>query len=185
MYRKTLEKLLEGNRNFANGNPIAINKCLKTLQSFAHHQEPHAIVLSCSDSRVVPEIIFDCGIGELFVVRTAGIGLGDNVIESIEYGVDSLKLPLLILIGHDNCGVMKYAVNSYKREKKYNALMSTVVPLLDDSPSCHNNLAKRHTVFVKETLLEKSHIIRQAYEDKELKIVQTHFNFETGLIELL
>ena len=83
--RNELNKLLEGNKNFISGNPTAKNMCLKTLQGLALYQEPYACVLSCSDSRVVPEIIFDCGIGELFVVRVAGIAVGPNVKESIEY----------------------------------------------------------------------------------------------------
>ena len=94
--RKELIKLLNGNRKFVNGTPTAQNMTLETLQKYAFHQEPYALVLSCSDSRVVPEIIFDCGIGELFVVRVAGITAGPNVIESIEYGVKKLQIPLLI-----------------------------------------------------------------------------------------
>ena len=105
--KNELEKLLKGNKNFVNGCPTAKNMCLGTLKKFAFHQEPYAAVLSCSDSRVVPEIIFDCGIGELFVIRVAGIALGPNVIESIEYAGKKLKVPLLILLGHDDCGVMK------------------------------------------------------------------------------
>ena len=81
---KELNKLLQGNKNFVNGTPTASNMCLNTLKKFAFHQEPYAVVLSCSDSRVVPEIIFDCGIGELFVVRVAGITAGANVVESLE-----------------------------------------------------------------------------------------------------
>ena len=75
-----LKKLLLGNKNFVNGTPSMANMCLNTLKKFAFHQEPYAAVLSCSDSRVVPEIIFDCGIGELFVIRVAGITAGPKVI---------------------------------------------------------------------------------------------------------
>ena len=111
--RKELEKLLNGNKNFINGTPTAKNMCLSTLQKLALYQEPYACVLSCSDSRVVPEIIFDCGIGELFVVRVAGITVGENVRESIEYAVKKLHVPLLILLGNDECGVMNYAKSIY------------------------------------------------------------------------
>ena len=71
-----LEKLLNGNRNFVNGQQITKNISLETLQKYAFHQQPYACVLTCSDSRVVPEIIFDCGIGEIFVVRVAGMTTG-------------------------------------------------------------------------------------------------------------
>ena len=99
--RVELEKLLKGNKNFVNGTPTAKNMCLETLKKYAFHQEPYAVVLTCSDSRVVPEIIFDCGIGELFVVRVAGMTTGANVIESIEYAVKKLKVPVCILLGHE------------------------------------------------------------------------------------
>ena len=82
--KQELEKLLKGNENFVNGNPQAVTKSLETLQKFEKYQAPLAVVLTCSDSRVVPEIIFDCGIGELFVVRVAGMTTGPNVVESLE-----------------------------------------------------------------------------------------------------
>ncbi len=181
-----LNRLLEGNKNFINGTPAADNKCLKTLQNLATFQEPRAIVLSCSDSRVVPEIIFDVGIGELFVVRTAGIGVGPNIIESIEFGVQKLAIPLLVLLGHDDCGVMRYAQQNYPNPlEDYYALMNSVYPVLGDSSLCFNDIAKKHTNFTKKVLLKRSHIIREAYEKHELDIVEAHFNFETGKIELL
>ena len=88
--RIEVEKLLKGNKNFINGTPTAKNMCLSTLQSLASHQAPYACILTCSDSRVVPEIIFDCGIGELFVVRVAGMTVGPNIIESIDSAIKNL-----------------------------------------------------------------------------------------------
>ena len=127
--KRELDRLLLGNQNFVNGTPTEKNMSVETLQKFAFHQAPDAMVLSCSDSRAVPEIIFDCGIGELFVIRVGGIAAGPNVVESIEYGVKKLKLPLLILLGHDDCGVMNYAVNSYPNEpENFPSIMKCVYP---------------------------------------------------------
>lgn len=132
---KELTKLLQGNKNFVNGTPTTKNMSLETLQKFAFHQEPYACVLTCSDSRVVPEIIFDCGIGELFVVRVAGMTTGPNIIESVEYAVKCLQVPLLILLGHDDCGVMKYANDGYPTEPQYfKSLMHCVYPVFEDIP---------------------------------------------------
>lgn len=184
--QKELKRLLEGNKNFINGTPTAENKCLKTLQELANLQEPKALVLSCSDSRVVPEIIFDVGMGELFVVRTAGIGVGPNIIESIEFGVQKLNIPLLVLLGHDDCGVMKYAQEKYPNPlEDYYALMNSIYPVLGDKTLCFNDIAKKHTCFTKQVLLKRSHIIREAYEKHNLDIVEAHFNFETGEVELI
>ena len=136
-----LKKLLLGNKNFVNGTPSMANMCLNTLKKFAFHQEPYAAVLSCSDSRVVPEIIFDCGIGELFVIRVAGITAGPNVIESVEYAVKKLNVPLLILLGHDDCGVMKYAKEHYPNlTENFQSILKCVYPVLDkkEDITCRN-----------------------------------------------
>lgn len=186
--KKELIKLLNGNKNFVNGTPTAKNMCLETLRKYAFHQEPYAVVLSCSDSRVVPEIIFDCGIGELFVIRVAGITAGPNVIESIEYAVKKLKLPLLILLGHDDCGVMKYAKDHYPNEtENFKSIMSCVYPVLDKNEdiTCHNYFAQQHTIWVENVLLQKSKIIKQAVQNGELYIAKCHFDHSTGLVSLI
>ncbi len=186
--KEELIKLLKGNQNFVNGKPTAKNMCLETLRKYAFHQEPYAVVLSCSDSRVIPEIIFDCGIGELFVVRVAGIALGENVIESIEYAVKKLKLHLLILLGHDDCGVMKYAKAHYPNETgDFKSIMASVYPVLDmnEDITCHNFFAQQHTIMVEKVLLEKSKIIKSAVDNGDLYIAKCHFDHSTGLVNLI
>ncbi len=186
--KNELIKLLRGNQNFVNSTPTAKNMSLDTLRKYAFHQEPYAVVLSCSDSRVVPEIIFDCGIGELFVVRVAGITAGPNVIESIEYAVFKLKLPLLILLGHDDCGVMKYAKEHYpEKTENFKSIMSSVYPVLNKNEdiTCHNFFAQEHTRWVEEVLLEKSNIIKRAVDEKELYIAKCHFDHSTGLVNII
>lgn len=186
--QKELVKLLRGNRNFVNGTPTADNMSLEHLKMYAYHQEPYAVVLSCSDSRVVPEIIFDCGIGELFVVRVAGITAGPNVIESIEYAVKKLKTPLLILLGHDDCGVMKYAKDHYPEiTDNFQSIIKCVYPVLDkkEDITCHNYFAQEHTKWVEEVLLEKSSIIRNAVDNGELYIAKCHLDHDTGFVNLI
>lgn len=181
-----LERLLEGNKRFIEGNLKSENKCLKTLQKQANSQNPKAIVLSCSDSRVVPEIIFDCGIGELFVVRTAGIGVGPNILESIEFGVKKLKIPLLILLGHDDCGVMKYAKDKYPEPlDDFYALMNSVYPVLGNPDMTYNEIAQQHTNLTRKVLLKRSGIIKDAVEDGNLSIVDAHFFFDSGKVEII
>lgn len=186
--KKELVKLLNGNRNFVNFTPTAKNMCLETLRKFAFHQEPYAVVLSCSDSRVVPEIIFDCGIGELFVVRVAGITVGPNVVESLEYAVKKLNVPLLILLGHDDCGVMKYAQEHYPMPTKdFDSITQAVYPVLDrnEDINCHNFFAKEHTKWVEDVLMTKSEIIKNAVNSHKLYIAKCHFDHSTGLVDLI
>ena len=182
-----LEKLLQGNKNFINCTPTLKNMCLETLKKYAHYQAPHACILACSDSRVVPEIIFDCGIGELFVVRSAGITTGPNIIESIEFAVKNLKVPLVVLLGHDDCGVMKYANAQHPAEPgEFKSLAKCVYPALEglDYTIHEDEIAKKHTSLVKE-ILERSEIIRQALDAGETYIVKCHFSHLTGEVELI
>ena len=130
--KEVLIKLLRGNEQFVNGKYEAKNITIETLRQLATSQNPHACVLSCSDSRVVPELIFEAGIGELFVIRVAGITVGANVMESLEYAVKKLKVPLLMLLGHDNCGVMEYAQESYPEIKdNFQTILKCVYPAID------------------------------------------------------
>ena len=186
--KNELEKLLKGNLNFVNGTPTLKNMSLETLNKYAFHQEPYACVLTCSDSRVVPEIIFDCGIGEIFVVRVAGMTTGANVIESVEYAVKKLKVPLLILLGHDDCGVMKYAKEHYPEPmREFSSILKCVYPVLDkkEDITCHNFFAQQHTIWVNDYLMKHSVIINEAVKNNELFIANCHFDHSTGLVNLI
>ena len=186
--RQELKKLLEGNKNFIKGTPTAKNMCLSTLRKLALYQEPYACVLSCSDSRVVPEIIFDCGIGELFVVRVAGITVGPNVRESLEYAVKKLHVPLIILLGHDDCGVMTYANEHYPNiTEDFQSILNCVYPVIDHAGqlNCNNKFARKHTVWVEEFLLNNSPIIKSSIEEGKLYIAKCHFDHNSGEVYMI
>ncbi len=186
--KEELEKLLKGNENFVSGNPKTVTKSLETLQKFEKYQAPFAAVLTCSDSRVVPEIIFDCGIGELFVIRVAGMTTGPNVVESLEYAVKKLHVPLLMLLGHDDCGVMKFAGENYPNiTEDFKAFTKCVYPVIENyGPSvCSTEFAKKHTLWVEKFLLENSKIIKEAVDNNELSIAKCHFNHSTGKVETI
>lgn len=187
--KEVLIRLLKGNEQFVNGKYEAKNINIETLRAFAKHQTPHACVLSCSDSRVVPELIFEAGIGELFVVRVAGITVGTNVMESIEYAIKKLEVPLLILLGHDNCGVMEYAQESYPDIKEhFQTILKCVYPAIDidkNSLESEDKLAKHHTIWVEEFLMNNSQIIKKAVESEKLYIAKCHLSHETGKVHVL
>ena len=187
--KEILIKLLKGNEQFVNGKYEAKNITIETLRQLAKSQNPHACVLSCSDSRVVPELIFEAGIGELFVVRVAGITVGTNVMESIEYAIKKLNVPLLMLLGHDNCGVMEYAQASYPEVKdNFQTILKCVYPAIDidkKSLESEDKLAKHHTLWVEEFLMNNSNIIKDAVDSKKLYIAKCHLSHETGKVHLL
>ncbi|MGW1913192.1 carbonic anhydrase [Streptomyces sp. NPDC002076] len=100
------ELLLAGNERFVAGTPEHPNQDATRRAEIAPSQQPFAVLFGCSDSRLAAEIIFDRGLGDLFVVRTAGHVVGPEVLGSIEYGVDILGCPLVIVLGHDSCGAV-------------------------------------------------------------------------------
>lgn len=187
--KEVLIRLLNGNKQFVNGKYEAKNITIETLRALATQQNPHACVLSCSDSRVVPELIFEAGIGELFVVRVAGITVASNILESIEYAVKKLEVPLLILLGHDNCGVMEFAQASYPLiEENFKSILNCVYPAIDaDKTSLKSEdiLAKHHTIWVEESILRNSKIIREAIADGKFYIAKCHLCHQTGRVKLI
>ena len=110
-----LAQLVEGNRRFVSGEVARPHQSAARRAELAKGQAPVAIVLTCSDSRVAPELYFDQGLGDLFVIRNAGNVLDDHVLGSIEYAVEHLHVPLLIVIGHEKCGAVSAAVGGGER----------------------------------------------------------------------
>ncbi|MFR9801779.1 carbonic anhydrase [Pseudonocardia sp. RS010] len=108
-----LVELLEGNRRFVVGRPEHPNQDSAHRARSAAGQRPFAVILGCSDSRVAAEIVFDRGLGDLFVVRTAGHLLGAEVLASVEFAVLDLDVPLVVVLGHDHCGAVKAAVAAH------------------------------------------------------------------------
>src|SRR6476646_730489 len=104
--REAFELLLAGNERFVSGMPEHPNQDAARRAETAPGQRPFAVVFGCSDSRLAAEIIFDRGLGDLFVVRTAGHIIGPEVLASVEYGVTVLGVPRLVVVGHDSCGAI-------------------------------------------------------------------------------
>ncbi|MGB2568947.1 carbonic anhydrase [Micromonospora citrea] len=106
---EALAELLAGNRRFVTGAPRHPNQDAVHRAAVADGQHPFAVVVGCSDSRLAAEIIFDRGLGDLFVVRTAGHTAGPEVLGSVEYAVSVLGTPLVVVLGHDSCGAVQAA----------------------------------------------------------------------------
>jgi carbonic anhydrase len=104
--------MLEGNRRFVSGEPRHPRQDAERRHELAHVQRPTAALFGCSDSRLAAEIIFDEGLGDLFVVRNAGQVVSDSVIGSLEYAVAVLQVPLIVVLGHDECGAVRAAIDS-------------------------------------------------------------------------
>lgn len=181
-----LERLLQGNQDFVNGKIAEENRHLSTMQKLKNKQAPFACIVTCSDSRVVPELFFNTGFGDIFVVRCAGAVIGENILESVEYAVDHLKVPLVMVLSHDDCGVMKAAKELYPKEPDHlQLLIKSVYEIMESNTECYNEIARDYTLTKKRKLLKRSSILRQAHAEGKFEIVRAYLSFETGKVTVL
>lgn len=127
----SLKKLLDGNKRFVESKLSHPRREMERRQELLAGQQPFAAILSCSDSRVPPEIIFDQGLGDLFVVRTAGNVVDDLVLGSLEYAVEHLKVPLIVVMGHEKCGAVSAATHSEKAQGHISRIIEKIAPVVE------------------------------------------------------
>jgi carbonic anhydrase len=132
---EALAELRAGNRRFVAGTPIHPNQDSQHRASLAAGQRPFAVIFGCSDSRLAAEIIFDRGLGDLYVVRTAGHSVGPHVLGSIEYAVTVLQTPLVVVLGHSSCGAVQVARDGWADGAAPSEHMRSVVDTV--LPSVH------------------------------------------------
>lgn len=184
--QKALNLLLDGNKNFVNGKLSAVHRTVEHLKDLKSGQSPIACVVTCSDSRVIPELVFDQGFGDIFVVRCAGAVIGENVLESVEYAVEHLKVPLVMVLSHDDCGVMKAAKSLYPEEPQHlQLLIRSVYEIIDSKTECYNELARNYTLTKKRKLLKRSEILRKAHHEGKFEIVRAYLKFDTGEVSVV
>lgn len=190
---KALSWLKNGNRRFVKGFLRADGQKKSDIQRLSKGQQPHSIVLSCSDSRVPPEIVFDQKLGELFVVRTAGPNLDPAVIASIEYAVEHLGSNLILVMGHTSCGAVKAALGTMKGENAGSPWLNHLVaamhprlkPLTLRGPASegHRDEAWANVSGVGQELGERSKIVRDALESGTLAVRTAVYDLSHGTVE--
>jgi len=134
-----LARLMEGNERFRRGEARGAGFCRETLASLAAGQQPYATILGCSDSRVAPELIFDAGLGELFIIRVAGNVISPEVIGSMQFAAAQLATPLFVVLGHEGCGAVHAALDAIHEGVQYHAriaqLLDSIIPGLAEISS--------------------------------------------------
>ncbi len=188
-----LATLLEGNRRFMAGQPIHPDQTLERIRQLKKGQHPFAVVVSCSDSRVPPELIFDQGLGDIFSIRTAGNVVGDYELGSIEYAVEHLGCNLVVVLGHKNCG----AIDAFLHEEggRHHDHIQTILDYiaseaeeksLPDSLKHNLDAAVRANIYHAVHLLQSSEpVLKPRVAHKELRIVGAYYDIETGQVSLL
>ncbi len=185
--KEIIERLKTGNEQFVKDNLAQDNVDQSTRKELVKGQDPFAIVLSCADSRVIPELIFDTGLGELFVVRVAGNIANTSSIASIEYSVANLNTEVIVVLGHQSCGAVAAAVAGGDNGYNLNHLLSHILPALEstsDNASVDEVVHENAKLTVKE-LAKRSNIIADAVNSGKLKIVPAYYHLDSGKVDFL
>ncbi|HET9941206.1 MAG TPA: carbonic anhydrase [Candidatus Eisenbacteria bacterium] len=184
-----LTELKAGNERFASHHATHPHQTAARRTELAASQHPHAVILACADSRVAPEIVFDKGLGDLFTVRVAGNIAGDPEIASIEYAVEHLHVPLIVVMGHQSCGAVGAAIEGGEAPGHLPALIQAITPSVEKARSMQGDLsdnAIRLNVEAVVAQLAASHpILAEHIAEGKLKIVGGVYSLETGRVAWL
>jgi len=203
---EALQRLMEGNQRYVENQMTGSKLCdLTARTSLAKSQKPYAIILTCSDSRVPPEIIFDKGLGEIFVIRVAGNIPDPVVLGSIEYAAEHLGSPLVMVLGHERCGAVKATVEAKGKSsgsKNIDAIVKGVAPAVKaavkDCQACKDDLKCADTKkdefvecvvdanarIVAAGLTNKSRILAHLLQEKKIRIVAAKYDLDDGKVTL-
>lgn len=189
--------LKEGNKRFANNNTTPKNLSnAKRKQLVEYGQKPFAVIIGCSDSRVPPEIIFDCSIGDLFTIRTAGNTMDSLVLGSIEYALLELNVPLVMILGHNHCGAVNISVKTCESDNNLsdncNAITQKIKPCIDKVKNLELDFLSLCDAVVEENIRSSisllpnhSSIIEELLENNQISIVGAKYKLETGEVFFL
>ncbi|MGD1848328.1 MAG: carbonic anhydrase [Salibacteraceae bacterium] len=187
--KDALQALKEGNERYVNGklrHPHTDPKYRDTLQD---GQTPFAVILSCADSRVVPELLFDQGLGDLFVIRVAGNIAKDKVLGSIEYAVKFLGSKLVVVLGHENCGAVGASLGSDDPGGHIGAIINKIKPAVYMAKKMDGDLLtnaiQNNAHIVTEEIKEAKPILAPAVSEGDLMVVPAYYKLSTGEVEFL
>jgi carbonic anhydrase len=181
-----LKELMDGNRRFVSGKTTAHALDLAILkQNLEEKQEPYAAVLSCADSRVPVEIVFDQTIGHLFVTRVAGNIITPEIIGSLEYGVAVLGTKVILVLGHSNCGAVKAAVGGKSVPGQISVLYPHIQPAVDEAGHDYLAVTKANAKIQAKLLSQASTVIAEKIKEGQLKVVAGYYDIGSDTVTLL
>ncbi|MEY2695028.1 MAG: hypothetical protein RLZZ72_284 [Actinomycetota bacterium] len=192
--REAWHALVEGNHNFVAGTPAHPRQDADVRRAIANKQKPFAALFGCSDSRLAAEMIFDVGLGDLFVVRNAGQVIAETILGSLEFAVEVLKVPLIMVLGHDECGAVRAAMDASSGKLEVEGefihnLVDRMMPTLERSHAAGetsiDDITARHVADTIAELLERSKVISSAVKTGKLAVVGANYKLELGDIHMV
>src|SRR5271165_597584 len=181
-----LAELMDGNKRFTSGKLTAHDYDLAILKQHTEEkQEPFAAVLSCADSRVPVELVFDQSIGHIFVTRVAGNILTPEIIGSLEYGAAVLGTKVILVMGHSGCGAVKATIQGKEVPGQISSLFPHIQPAVDQAGPDLAAATKANAKMQAALLREASTVIAGMVKDNKVKVVAGYYDLGTGAVELL
>ena len=185
-----LARLQAGNRRFVTTKLEHPHQTAKRRTELATSQHPFAIVLGCADSRTSPEVIFDQGLGDVFVVRVAGNVLNDETLGSIEYAVEHLGATLIVVLGHERCGAVKAAKETIAAKAEapghIQSLVKAIAPAVATTTGADAEATgKANVLNVAQALRDSAPILKETVEKGSVSVVGAYYDLDTGAVEFL
>jgi len=183
-----LDKLMAGNRRFVQHQPDYPHQSQARLAEVAQAQHPFATILSCADSRVPAEILFDQGIGDLFDVRIAGNIVTPESLGSVEYAVALLDTPLLMVLGHERCGAVTAAVQNEEMVGNIGSFVKAILPAVERVKGQSGDPVENAVianVLYQISQLQRSKLLNDSLQSGQLKIVGGRYDLDTGSVMLV
>lgn len=187
--REAWKALLDGNRRFVSGNPAHPRQDIERREALAAKQIPFAALFGCADSRLSAEIIFDLGLGDLFVVRNAGQVIAETIIGSLEFSVEVLGVPLILVLGHDECGAIRATIDATQGNLKSEGefihnLVERIRPTVEaaNAQGKHgiDEVTELHVQDTINELLTRSKLIADAVKAGKLAVVGANYQLAEG-----
>lgn len=185
-----LDALRAGNRRYVSGHLQHPRQTPERRAELSESQVPSAVVIGCSDSRSAPELVFDQGLGDLFVIRVAGNVIDDHALGSVEYAVEHLGTKLIVVMGHERCGAVQAARDSGQANTPGHdhvaSLVAAIRPAVDATAggdaeaTCKANVSN-----VVKALRTSQPVLRELVEAGQLKVVGAYYDLDTGAVEFL
>lgn len=184
-----LERLMVGNRRFVEFRQRNPRRSMGRRKELVSGQLPRAIVLGCSDSRVSPTVIFDQGLGDLFQIRVAGNLVDDMVLASIEYAAIYCETPLLMVLGHSDCGAINAAAAGGSPQGHLHCLVDAIMPSLaqvEGLPGDRiDNAVEANALRMARKLAESRQVLAEFVQEGRLMVVAAKYDLETGIVKIL
>lgn len=185
---EALEKLVQGNKRFVELEQKHPDEDKKRRKEMLKGQHPFVVILSCSDSRVPPELIFDQGLGDIFEIRNAGNVLDEHVIGSIEYAVMHCGVKLIVIMGHQDCGAIAATLSGVSETKYIKSLEDSIQPAVEDCKKKglevnSDNVVKAHVQQDINELLSQDTELVKYMKEHNVKIVPAYYHLDTGVVD--